>query len=249
VLDDVYGKRRIPLPGGDSAAMDVYIPREEGDLLYSLVRASRPNLTVEVGMANGLSTLFIAQALKDNGHGTHVAIDPFQSTDWKGAGLELLRKAGLVDRVELIEKPSHQALPELEQAGRTAEFVLIDGSHMFDYVIADFVCSDRLLAVGGLMAFDDSDWAAIRSAIRYILANRRYELAPTNVVIEPPPGRPSRLGAIARRVCGRLPVARGWFRPDFLAPSRFLREHGRCTVLRKLGPDDRDSQSFFHHDF
>src|SRR5437899_1959202 len=70
VIEDIYRDRVVTLADGRRKPLDVYVPRAEGNYLYSLIRHLRPNFTVEVGMANGLSSLFIAQALKDNGHGT-----------------------------------------------------------------------------------------------------------------------------------------------------------------------------------
>jgi predicted O-methyltransferase YrrM len=102
VADEVYSTRRVPTADGRSVPMDVYIPREQGDYLYSLVRYLRPARTLEIGMANGLSSLFIAQALRDNGSGKHTALDPFQYSDWAGAGVALIQKAGLTDLIELV---------------------------------------------------------------------------------------------------------------------------------------------------
>src|SRR4051812_30088520 len=146
--------------------MNVYIPREEGDYLYSLVRADRPRVTVEVGMANGISTLFIAAGLRDNGDGgRHIAIDPFQASDWQNVGVGLARQAGLGDLVRLVEQPSHHALPALEREGVRAGLIFIDGAHLTDYVFADFLASDRILDVGGVIVFDDSDWPAVQTVI------------------------------------------------------------------------------------
>ena len=55
LLDDIYRRRVLPLADGSEGPLDVYIPPEEGNYLYSLVRQLRPELTIEVGMANGLS--------------------------------------------------------------------------------------------------------------------------------------------------------------------------------------------------
>jgi predicted O-methyltransferase YrrM len=249
LIEEVYGQRSIWLSDGTSAPMNVYIPREQGDYLYSLVRDVRPALSVEVGMANGLSTFFIAEGLRENGHGRHVAIDPFQSTDWRGAGVALLRKAGLESLVELRESFSHQALPQLELEGARAQFVFIDGAHLFDYVIADFLCCDRILDVGGLIAFDDSDWPAVSQAIRFVLANRKYEVAFGEVVIEPPRITPTLFGRVLRSTGKAMPKLGSKLRADFMKPNDELGVRGRCVVLRKLGNDDRDSQSRFHHAF
>jgi predicted O-methyltransferase YrrM len=249
LVEEIYTKRMIPVAGGQWEPMDVFIPRDQGNLLYSLVRQAQPDLTVEVGMANGLSTLFIASGLEDNEHGRHIAIDPFQSTDWKSAAVTLMGIANLDHRVELIEKYSHQALPELEQYGRRAQFIFVDGSHLFDYVLCDFLCADRILETGGLMAFDDSDWPAIAQVLRYVVANRRYEIACPEVIIESPAYHPTAAGRVLRALGRVVPALGKKLRPDVLAPSYQLGIRGRCVVLRKLGEDDRDGQSLFHHAF
>src|ERR1041384_3823073 len=53
------------------ALAGVYMPisARGGDLLYALVRAGRPDAVVEVGTAFGISTLYLAAAVKDNGKG------------------------------------------------------------------------------------------------------------------------------------------------------------------------------------
>lgn len=248
-IERLYSERTVSRADGSSGLMDVYIPREQGDYLYSLVRSLRPSVTLEIGMANGLSTFFIAQALRENGHGRHIAIDPFQLSDWGGAGLTLLREAGLDSLVELIQKPSHQAIPELEQAGITAQLTFIDGNHLFDYVMADFLCVDRVLEPSGLMAFDDSDWPAIAQVIRFVLTNRKYGVPFPEIVIENPRIAPTLLGRMLRRAGKIVPQLGAKLRPDFMTPAHELGVKGRCVVLQKLSEDNRDSQSRFHRVF
>src|SRR5262245_13322805 len=85
LVQAIYRDREVALDEGGTAPIKGYIPRDEGDLLYSLVRHYRPGVTVEVGMANGTSTLFLAAAHRDNGpEGRHIAIDPFQHMEWRG---------------------------------------------------------------------------------------------------------------------------------------------------------------------
>lgn len=249
VLDEVYRTRVVPSGDGGTAPMNVYIPREEGDYLYSLVRLLKPTVSVEVGMANGLSTLFIAQALRDNRHGRHIAIDPYQSSEWKDAGMALLDKARLSSLVELRQAFSHQALPELERAGERIQFAFIDGAHLFDYAITDFLCIDRMLDIGGLVAFDDSDWPAIRQAIRFILANRDYEVAFPDIVIEDRPPTPTLAARAVRAAARVVPQIGKKLRPDFIIPDEELGLRGRCIVLRKRAEENRDSQTRCHKPF
>jgi hypothetical protein len=127
--------------------------------------------------------------------------------------------------------------------------VFIDGSHLFDYVITDFLCSDRLLVKGGLVAFDDSDWPAITQALNYIVTNRHYEIAFPEVVIEPSKHSPGLASWTLKRIARYFPKLSMKLRPDFLTPSYERGIRGRCVVLRKLKSDDRDSQSRFHNPF
>lgn len=243
LVEEMYRTGQLHRRNGQPAPLDVFIPSLEGQLLYSLVRYIRPAVTVEIGLANGISALFIAQALRDNGHGRHIAIDPFQSTEWHDAGMVALERAGLSDWVTLDPRYAHCALPDLEARRLRTQFVFVDGSHQFDYVMCDFLAVDRILDVGGLIAFDDSDWPAVSAVIRFALANRHYTVFDTGVVIEPAPVRPS-VAARTLRALGRTIGPLGQrLRPDFLQPNHELGIRGRCVVIQKLADDDRDSQS------
>jgi hypothetical protein len=70
-------------------------------VLYGLVRENRLARTLEVGMGWGLSSMVICQALRDNGGGHHLAIDPWQSDTWHSIGLLNLHGWHLYDYVML----------------------------------------------------------------------------------------------------------------------------------------------------
>lgn len=241
-IDNVFRCRSLVRRDGTRLPLDVYIPPAQGDLLYSLVHYLQPNRTLEVGLANGVSAMYIAQSLHDNGKGKHLAIDPFQQSDWDDVGLLTLHRAGLEQWVSLDPRPSHWALPDIEEVGERIQFAFVDGSHLFDYVMADFMAIDRILDIGGMIAFDDSDWPAITGVIRFAIANRDYEVFPTGVVIEPSPGRPRLVARGLRLLAQRFGSLRRILRNDFTIPSSQLGIQGRCVVLRKRSNDQRDSQ-------
>ncbi len=242
-MDELFQTRSLVGRRGNTISLDVYIPPVEGELLYSLVRHLCPDVSLEIGLANGVSALYIAKALLDNGRGRHLAIDPFQSSNWDEAGLVTLERSGLDSIVSLDPRPSHWALPDLEKQGLRVQFAFVDGSHLFDYVMTDFLGVDRLLDVGGLVAFDDSDWPSISNVIRFALTNRDYEVFDTTVVVEPSPIRPRLLSRGLRSVASKLPSLRRILRHEFNLPAHELGIAGRCVVLRKLADDRRDSQS------
>ena len=242
VAEEMFRSRRVVCGDGSTRPLDVYIPKSEGELLHQLVRETRPETTLEIGLANGISALLIAEALREQGFGRHIAIDPFQETDWGDAGLVALRQAGLDPLVSIDRRMSHHALPDLDRRGVRIQFAFVDGSHLFDYVLADLLNVDRLLDVGGLIAFDDADYPAVEAVIRFALTNRRYVVHPTEP-IEPCPYRPSPIVRLARRVASAVPGIRRRCRSDFLRPAHDLGILGRFAVLRKTAEDDRHDQS------
>jgi predicted O-methyltransferase YrrM len=177
VIDEIYREERVVLADGRQVnPFPVAIKRAEGEMLYRLVRAVRPAATLEVGMAWGLSAMFICQALKDNGGGRHTAIDPFQGK-FHYAGVGNVQKAGLGGYLRFIEKSSQLALPGLVEAGEKFEVVFVDGGHLFDLAFVDFFFVDLLLPVGGYVVFDDLWMPAVRKVLRFILRNKRYAIA------------------------------------------------------------------------
>lgn len=160
-VQDAQGVRLPARPTG--------ISRDDALALAAAADGARASL--EVGMAHGLSTLAIAGAHD----GPHTAIDPFQHRDWLGIGVLNARRAELEARVRLIERRSDEALPELAAAGERADLVLLDGLHLYDATLVDFHYADRLLTVGGVVAFHDLWMPAVRAAVAFVASNRAYE--------------------------------------------------------------------------
>jgi len=119
------------------------IDSSEGQFLQNLVRHLDPTVSLEVGLAYGISALFICDALNVRNGTQHIVIDPNQhggpwGDSWDGIGIANLRRAGYADIVRLIEVPSYRALAELEGSGQRIDFAFIDGWHTFDFCLVDF---------------------------------------------------------------------------------------------------------------
>jgi len=148
------------------------VPRQLAATLYRLVRENRIHQTLEVGMAFGLSSLAICQALQDNGGGHHIAVDPLQTTTYKSVGLLNLDRSGLADLATLHEQPSHLVLPYLLRQGQKFGLIFIDGSHLFDFVMVDFFYAQRLIPIGGWICMDDTTFIQpVTTAFTFITRN------------------------------------------------------------------------------
>ncbi len=223
------------------------ISYEAGMALYHYARDAKPQRTIEIGMAYGLSTLFICQALHENDLETrqtnpngaapaasHSAIDPFERQVFKSIGLSNLRRADLDNFLRFFEMPSAEILPDLIRQKECFDFALIDGSHLFDYALVDFFLIDQLLKPGGCVAFDDLWMPAVRKVVSYVMKNRAYRLIRTPYQETVPVWK--RTLRTTRRVIRN--VGRDWALNSL--PQNIV-------FLEKTAPDERPWD--FHHSF
>jgi predicted O-methyltransferase YrrM len=173
--------------------MPAGMSQQEYERIRELLIDLRPERTLEIGMANGGSSVAICRVLKEIGKGKHIAIDPFQNSPkgWAGRGVENIRRFGLTDVFELIENLDYLALPRLVEERHTFDFILIDGWHSFDYTLLDFFYSDLLLRDGGVLAIHDTSQPAVFKVCGFIDTHKAYELIspPAHILIENLTGR------------------------------------------------------------
>src|SRR6202034_1990763 len=116
--------------GSGNKTLHSNISLSEGEFLQQLVRQVDPIVSLEVGLAFGVSAMFICDALSSYAK-QHIVIDPHQYKSplgsWEGIGLANLRRAGHSHLIRFIEDPSYRALSDLERNGQTIDFAFIDG--------------------------------------------------------------------------------------------------------------------------
>lgn len=167
VTYDAGGKQ---IPGSSFVAM------EEGHAIRDLIRSDPTVLrTLEIGCAQGVSSLFICAALKDRPAARHTIIDPFQDKDWHGAGRAALIREGHVN-FDFVEELSEIVMPAMAKEGRTFDLVFVDGNHMLEHAMIDMIFATKLLRVGGYLIVDDTGMPAVAKALRYVEQFPCYEV-------------------------------------------------------------------------
>jgi predicted O-methyltransferase YrrM len=227
VIDEFVRSGRVSDRSGASFRPGSAVTVETGLLLYDFVHMHKPARTLEIGMAYAISTLFICQALEDNGAGQHIAIDPNQTSQFKSIGLLNVDRANLAHRLSFIEGPSDAVLPRLCAEDGAVEFAFIDGWHLFDFTLVDFYYIDKMLPVGGHVVFDDLWLPAVRKAVSFVLRNKRYEL------IQPQSSVPTPAWKRALRITRRFaqdPIGRG-------VAAKLVQQN--VAILRKTSVDSR----------
>lgn len=159
---------------GHTVQLHSSVHTEEIDFISAIIKEHRLSRAVEVGCAMGISSLAIADAIKDVEGASHYIIDPNQKSQWNNIGITNMKKAGFRN-FQLIEDFSEFALPELVKKGIRANFGFIDGWHTFDHTLIDFFYINRMLETGGVIVIDDVQMPAINKAIRYFYNYPCYE--------------------------------------------------------------------------
>lgn len=177
VLREIVSTGLTALPSGENVTVTSHIDEACGALIQKVIRMKRPRVGIEVGLAFGISTLYILEALKETGGQKLIGMDPAQYDDyWRGGGLHNVAASGYSDLYEFHENTSQQLLPELVGNGLKIDFAFIDGWHTFDHTLIDFFYIDQMMNVGGVVVFDDVGYPAIRRVCDFILTNRAYEI-------------------------------------------------------------------------
>ncbi|MDA9443957.1 methyltransferase [Bradyrhizobium sp. CCBAU 51745] len=133
VIARLQGARQRPSDGGPRGASGSRDPHayaglgfsihpEQGELIYLLCRGLRATRVAEFATSVGMSTLYFAAAIRDNGGGTVIGSEIVPAK--VEAAKRNLAEAGLADYAEIREGDARKTLRDL--AG-PVDFVLIDG--------------------------------------------------------------------------------------------------------------------------
>jgi predicted O-methyltransferase YrrM len=159
---------------------------DEGLRLYRLLRDARPDIAVETGVCNGVSTAFLLLALEDNGAGELHSIDLPEVAGaeyeegmfWDGKGGAVIppgKEPGwmvppeLRDRWHLVLGRSQDELPPLLDRVSRIDFFMHDSEHSYECMSFEFRTAWAALREDGLLVADDvnvnSAWAEFANQV------------------------------------------------------------------------------------
>jgi predicted O-methyltransferase YrrM len=158
-----------PIPAGATARQrsdalrDAYLPisAQGGELLYALVRAARPETVVEFGTSFGISTLYLAAAVVDNGVG-HVLTTELNEHKINTARANL-SQAGLGAVVTVLAGDARETLVA---APEPIGVVLLDGWK--DQCLPVLRLLENKLAPGAVVVADDITLPSMSDYLDYV---------------------------------------------------------------------------------
>ncbi|MEM6505497.1 MAG: class I SAM-dependent methyltransferase [Planctomycetota bacterium] len=147
-----------------TALKDQYMPidRPFGNLLYALIRSARPATVVEFGMSFGISTIYLAAALKDNGKGRVVTTE-FIAEKADNAR-QNFDKAGLADWIEVRVGDATQTLQQ--PLPGPVDLLMLDGDKAMYIDILKLL--EPSMQPGSLVASDNTDQPGAATYLEHV---------------------------------------------------------------------------------
>ena len=145
------------------ASESTYMPisRQGGELLYILVRAGRPNTVVEFGTSFGISAIYLAAAVADNGTG-HVVSTELNRAKLLAARANL-KEARLAESVTVLLGDARATLKDIRGP---IDFVLLNGWK--DLCLPLLQSLESRLAIGALIVADDINLPSLSGYLDYV---------------------------------------------------------------------------------
>lgn len=178
VLASILNKGFVTTDNGQQLPLHSHLPEPEGRILQSWLTDYQPKNLLEIGLAYGVSSLYICEATSGWSINQYDIIDAFQTDQWQGVGVRHLREAGYGDLYRLHEMRSELCLPDLLKQGKRFDFAFIDGWHTFDHTLLEFYYINRMLDVGGIVVLDDLHLPSLQKLRAYIETYDCYERLP-----------------------------------------------------------------------
>lgn len=166
--------------------LDGWCSREKASILIDTILDIKPEVIVEIGVFGGKSLIPMAFALSHNGKGKIYGVDPWTATAsaigmdgvnyewWSSIDHDAILKKlemrifefNLQSQIELIRATSEDCRPI-----ENIEILHIDGNHSEKTSLYDVLKWVPLVKRGGLIIFDDIDWATTRDATCWLNNN------------------------------------------------------------------------------
>lgn len=129
-----------------------------GRLLFHLTREFEPTTSLEFGTSVGISALYQAAGMAENGDPSATLSTMDVCEDYSTTAQKAARELGLEDRVVFHQGSFAKILPYILD-GKTIDFAFIDGHHQGDATLDYYDSISKSLADRSILVFDDINWS------------------------------------------------------------------------------------------
>lgn len=179
----------------DEKYSPAHLGKEKGRKLYSLIREEKPELMVETGVSNGLSTFIILKALEINDKGKLFSVDlpaivgsEDISKDRTSAVIVPEKRPGwivpeeLKDRWELTIGNTFYETPKILEKIGTIDIFLHDSDHSYQGMMFEFSLAWEHLKDNGLLLADNIDFSNAFEDFKPVNNIKKYRLGKMGLI-------------------------------------------------------------------
>jgi predicted O-methyltransferase YrrM len=175
-LEEIFRKSLVTDEAGKELPLHSHTSREQCLFLDEMITLSKPHISLEIGLAYGISTLQILKSVsKIDQNFTHIVMDPFQH-EWNNVGLLNIDRSGYKDHVKFYAEQSTIVLPRLHAEKTRIQFAYIDSTKVFDQLLVDVHYITRMMDNRGILVLDDCDFPGIRLLARFLARHQSFEV-------------------------------------------------------------------------
>jgi predicted O-methyltransferase YrrM len=240
VLEQIFYTNKVYDQDGNCYDLHSNTSFEQCKFLQKLIKEIKPKRSLEIGLAYGMSTLAILEALSTfsvNFH--HTIIDPFQSKYWHNVGLQYVKNSGLSEHVTFYERFSYEILPDLSKLNERLQFAYIDSTKVFDILLVDIFFISQLLDIYGVVVLDDCSFPGIRKLARFLSVHPSFKILET---FGPEKGSIKRkmISTLDYNILKLIPFKKRIFPIQNFKSDKALNVNYHCIAFQKIKEDDRN---------
>jgi predicted O-methyltransferase YrrM len=239
-LEKVLATNQFVNSKGETIEIHSHTTRPQCEFLQKIIADNKFSRSIEIGLAYGISTVAILDEISKN-NGKHVVMDIFQEEGWNNNGLDMIKQAGYESITDFRPQYCYDVLPALMHEGRKFDFAYIDSTKQFDWILIDFFYLDKILEVGGVIAFDDVNRPGIRKALRLISQFPSYKVYGTWRE-----NQPQKKVKFFQPLMKLIPGYKKIFRDELLRTNYDLGINAHCVAIQKISEDKRNWDWFVH---
>lgn len=240
ILKDIFDKKTIEInSSGERTELHSHTSMNQGLFLQEVLEDVKPAATLEIGLAYGISSMFILEKLKEFGNAakSHIIVEPYP---WNGVAEYNIEKAGLSYLTDYRYKKSDEVLPPLYYEKHEIQFAYVDTTKLFDVVLTDFYFIDKILVPGGVIVLDDcgGGWPGVQRVARFVNSLPHYELYKQHSEVVGSAKRNAAQSAVESLIAA-IPYKGKFFAGHSFLSDRKLGLNFQCLAFRKKHNDER----------
>ena len=125
------------------------------NLIYTMVLNLRPRIVLEIGCHIGNGAVVIGSALRKNGYGKLITLEP--APHYQQIAAKYIAKSRLQSFVQIVPQYSYDpSCQEFLRQQAPFDLIFIDGAHEYDAAMADIVLSAEIMHDNGIAILHDT---------------------------------------------------------------------------------------------